>query len=253
MNCAQLLSSTGWDCIPSGVRAIRAVAPFTLGIDGQCAAFYIAQPTDNTFFLTDASETAVHAEQHGMVLTKKRLQALNSTSGVTLAHFDAEGSIVASGPIEDISTALWDAAKLAMALSFKTDKWRPKFEQAKFQATVIAELEAQLGAERIIREAKSQGASGHIVGFPIGVKRSDGLMSVIQPIALDGGKINWSLVYQAHGKFFDVKGASDVNTRIAIIEDGASKIEFGRVANFLSEAAHVHTLSDTKDWTKVFA
>jgi hypothetical protein len=253
MNCAKLLASTGWSCTPSGVRAIRAVAPFTLGINGQCAAFYIAQPSDDTFYLTDACETAVHAEQHGIVLSKKRMQALNSTSGVTLAQFDAEGSIVASGPIDEMQSALWDAAKLAIALSFKTDKWKPKFAQEKFQATVLAEFEVQLGAERIIRDAKVQGASGHTIGFPIGVKLTNGLISFVQPIALESGKINWAMVYQAHGKFFDVKAASDVDNRIAIIEDGAAKLEFGRVANFLSEAASVHTLSGTKDWSPVFA
>lgn len=253
MNCTQLLISTGWRCAPSGVSAVRAVAPFTLGTDGQRAAFYIAQPSDNTFYLTDGCETAVHAEQHGIVLTKKRFDTLNSTSGVTLAQFDSEGSIVASGAIEDMPSALWDAVKLAMALSFKNEKWRPKFEQARFQAIVLAELEAQLGADRVLREIKANGASGHSVAFPIGVRRTDGLVSVIQPIALDGGKINWSLVYQAHGKFFDVKGASEVANRIAIIQTGASQLEFGRVAHFLSEAAAVHTLDGTKDWAPVFA
>lgn len=250
MNCAQLLASTGWDCTPSGVRAIRAVAPFTLGVDGQQAAFYIAQPSDNTFYLTDGSETAVHAEQSGVVLSKKKLQSLNDTCGVTLAKFDDEGSIVAFGPIQDMRAALWDAVKLAMSLSFKTDKWKPKFDQARFQAIVLAELEAQLGAEKIIREAKVQGASGHVIEFPFGVKRSDGLVSYVQPIALDGGKISWAAVYQAHGKFFDVKAASDINNRIAIIEAGAANDEFGRVTNFLSSAASVYTLSGIKDWSK---
>jgi hypothetical protein len=148
--------------------------------------------------------------------------------------------------------ALWDAVKLAMSLSFKTDKWKPKFAQARFQAVVLAEFEAQLGVERIIREAKVQGASGHIIEFPFGFKRSDGLVSYVQPIALDGGKLSWATVYQAHGKFFDVKAASDINNRIAIIEAGAAKDEFGRVINFLSGAASVYTLSGIKDWSQVF-
>lgn len=252
MDCAQLIASTGWDCSPAGVRAIRAISPLTMGDDGQHAAFYIAMPSDDTFFLTDASETAMHAEQHGIPLSKKRFNALNRTYGVNLAHFSDDGSIVASGPQKDLQESLWDAVKLAMSLSFKTTEWQPKFAQAKFQAVVYKELEAQLGAERLIKEAKIQGASGNTIGFPIGVRRIDGLFSFVQPIALENNRLNWAVIYQAHGKFFDVMAASEINNRIAVIEDGASKVEFGRAASFLAPAAAIHTLSGTKDWRAVF-
>ena len=243
MNCATLNSITQWQCQPSGRASIRATAPFTLSEGGPHIGFYIAQPTPDTFYLTDACETAMYAEQLGIVLRKNRLDSLNQTVGVTLATFGDDWSIEASGPIALLQRALWDAAKLALALSFKTKSWLPKFAQAKFQAIVVKELEAQLGADRIIRQAKVQGASGHTIEFPAAiVSAKSGLTIFVQPVAMENDKVNWPAVYEFHGKLFDVKAASDVANRIAIIERGATPIEFGRAANFLGNAAKVITL-----------
>lgn len=252
MNCAELADATGWMCSPVGEHSIRAIAPFELDEGGQHAAFYIASPTDSTFYLTDASEAAMYAEHMGVALNARRYKTLNKTSGVTMAQFDQSGSIVASGSAEDLNTALWDAVKLAMSLSFKKAEWQPKFAQEKFKSIVFKELSAQLGAERIIRSARIQAASGNIIEFPIGVKRKDGLISYVQPIAMENEKFNWGVVYQAHGKFFDVKATSEINNRIAIIEDGAPEAEFGRVAHFLGDAAIIRTLKNIREHESAF-
>lgn len=185
----------------------------------------------------------MYAEQMGAVLRKNRLDTLNKTTGVSLAAFGDDWSIEASGSINLLQRALWDAAKLALALSFKTKSWQPKFAQAKFQAIVVRELEAQLGAERVIKQAKVQGASGHTIEFPAAVLSARSKLPIyVQPVALDNEKINWPAVYEFHGKLFDVKAASEVSNRIAVIETGATSLEFGRAANFLGNAAKVITL-----------
>lgn len=243
MNCATLESITQWHCRPSGRESIRATAPFTLGEGGQHVAFYIAQPSPESFYITDACETAMYAEQMGIALRKNRLDSLNQISGVTLAKFSDDWSIEATGPIGLLHRALWDAAKLALALSFKTKSWQPKFAQAKFQALVVEELEVQLGAERIIRQAKVQGVSGHTIEFPAAIlSAKSGVPIFVQPVALENDKVNWPAVYEFHGKLFDVKAASEVANRIAVIERGATALEFGRAANFLGNAAKVITL-----------
>jgi len=243
MNCATLESITQWRCQPSGRASIRATAPFTLGESGPHLAFYVAQPSSESFYITDACETAMYAEQMGIILRKNRLDSLNQTAGVRLATFGEDWSIEASGPIELLQRALWDCAKLALALSFKTKSWQPKFAQAKFQATVVKELEAQLGAERIIRQAKVQGASGHTIEFPAAIViPKTGLQIFVQPVAMENDKVNWPNVYEFHGKLFDVKAASDAPNRIAVIERGASSVEFGRAASFLGNAAKVITI-----------
>ncbi len=251
MNCSLIASIVSWECSPSGVNSVRAVAPLTLGDCGQNIAFYIAQPSPGTFYLTDACETAMYAEQLGISLTKGRLQSLNRTPGIELAEFSQDWSIEAYGPIEDLQSSLWDAVKLALALSYKSESWRPKFAQAKFQAIVLQELEAQLGLELVLRQVKVKGASGHIIEFPAGIKNGNGSVIYVQPVALENGKINWPSVYEFHGKLFDVKAASEIDNRIAVIESGAPIVEYGRAANFLAHAAKIVSLDDLPSVAKM--
>lgn len=253
MDCLKLAQLTGWKCQSAGVRSIRAISPLTLGEDGQHAAFYIAQPSDTTFYLTDASEISMHAEQLGIEISKSKFDALNKTYGVRFSRFDSEGSIVAEGPIEHLQFALWDAVKLAMALSFKTNSWRPKFDLTRFRDQVIAELSAQIGMQRILTSARVKGMSGHLIEFPLGVILNSGDTCYVQPIALNNGNIDWPLIWQAHGKFFDLKALSDDSQRLAIVEDGAPSEDFGKAATLLTHAAPVKTLKGTKNWAEVFS
>lgn len=249
MNCEQLTAITGWNCTPAGTRSLRAVAPIPLGDGGQLIAFYISQPSDSTFYLTDAGETAMHAEQQGVVLNKNRTDSLNRTFGVAMAEFGSDFSIEASGTLETLQGALWDAVKLALALSYKTASWRPKFAQAKFQSIVLRELQTQLGMERVMSSVRVQGASGHLIEFPISIQQKNGQLIYVQPIALENGKISWPTIYEAHGKLFDVKVASEIDNRIAVLESGAPSLDFGRAASFIAHAASVYTLDDLKTWS----
>lgn len=253
MNCEKLTSITRWHCTPSGIASVRAVSPISLGEGGQHIAFFIAQPTPDSFYLTDACETAIHAEQMGISLTKARLDSLNRTPGIELAEFAIDWSIEASGPLSGLPLALWDAVKLALALSFKSRAWQPKYAQAKFQAIVLQELEAQLGTEKIMRQVRIQGSSGHMIDFPMGIKRDNGGLIYVQPVALDNGKINWPSIYEFHGKLFDVKAASDIDNRLAVIESGASAIEYGRASSFLGQAAPVITIDDIPSLSKMIS
>ena len=237
-----IASVTHWTCVPAGDKAVRAVSPFSLLDAGQHIAFYIGCPTAETFFLTDACEIAIFAEQSGIVLSRARLEVLNATPGVHHAKFEADWSIEATGAFQELRGALWDASKLAFALSFQADKWRPKYAEAKFKTTVLVELRAQFGFERVMEQVRIRGASGHEIEFPIGIKRLDGGMLFVQPVALDNGKLNWPTIYEAQGKLVDLKAASDVENRLTIIEEGAAQDDFERALNFLSLSSKVRTL-----------
>ena len=153
------LEASGWTVLPAGEHAIRAVSPMTLGLDGQHAAFFIARPDDASFYLTDACETAMHAASYGIDVAAKRIDILNETPGVSLAHFDKSGAIVASGPNEQLQEALWDAVKLAMALSFQCAKWMPRFSQLRFRAQVGRALAEAVGANRMVKGARAKAAA----------------------------------------------------------------------------------------------
>ncbi|OZI33040.1 DUF1828 domain-containing protein [Bordetella genomosp. 1] len=251
----QFLEASGWTVRAAGEGAIRAIAPMTLGLDGQHAAFYIAYPGDATFHLTDAAETAMHAATYGIELPAKRIELLNQTPGVSLAHFDESGAIVASGPIDQLQEALWDAVKLAMALSFSCAKWMPKFSRLRFRAQVGRTLVEALGMPRIVKGARTRGSSGHAADFAFGVRaEQSNALTFIEPIALKAGKkVDWTQVYQTHGKMSDVKMADARNARLVILEDGASAEEFKKAVAILEQSATVRTLNKTRDWPALFA
>ncbi|WP_248322002.1 DUF1828 domain-containing protein [Caballeronia sp. Sq4a] len=251
MNCDQLLQVTSWECTPSGTRSVRAVSPFTLGNDGRHAAFYLASPTDDTFYLTDGGETAMHAAQSGIELTKARIEQLNRTPGVRFAHFGGNFAITAEGAADEAEMALWDAVKLAMSLSFSSEKWMPKIDHVRFRALVQSALVRVLGSERVSTSYRTKGISGHIVEFPLAVKSANDRLYLIEPIALAGGeKIDWGRVHQVYGKLADVKQADEVADRLVVFEEGASQAEFGRAATLLAQTAEVTAYRELTRWTE---
>ena len=253
MKCADIIRNSGFAFSPVGENAYRVVAPFSLGSDGQLASFYVAEPSPNTYYITDAGETMMVAEHLGIRLNKRRIDILNHTYSVTQAKIDGDGCITSSGNIDDLSDAIWDSIKLMMALFFKKEEWKPKFAQEKFRSVVFKELSSQLGAERVVRKARVKAASGNTVEFPIAVQGDNRNMIYVNPLALENGKFNWAMVYQLHGKFSDVQSISEIANRVSIIEICDDKKELGKVTNFLRQSSLVRTFNAQTDWKPFFA
>ncbi|OZI45530.1 DUF1828 domain-containing protein [Bordetella genomosp. 4] len=249
------LPPAGWTVVPAGERAVRAITPVAMGLDGQHATFYIAHPDDNSFFLTDAGEAAMHAATYGVELTPKRLDQLNQTPGLSLAHFDHSGAITAAGPQSQLQDALWDAIKLTTALTFQCSQWMPKFSRLRFRAEVGRTLAEAVGADRLVQSAKARASSGHTAEFAYAVRSTAGAsLTFIEPIALKAGKkIDWTQVYQTHGKMSDVKMADADNSRLVILEDGAAAEEFNKAVSILEQSAIVRPLGKARSWSEIFA
>lgn len=253
MNCDQLLAMTGWRCAPAGESTIRAIAPLTLGCDGRHAAFYLAQPSSDSFYLTDGGETAMLAAQSGVDITPTRLDALNRTVGVHFAKFGKDLAITAEGPLAEAQDALWDAVKLAMSLSFASERWMPKLDHLRFRALVERVLIKFAGRDRVKHAYRVQGISGHTVEFSLALQPAVDSICLIEPIALiDQKKVDWARVHQAYGRLSDVKQADADAGRLVVFEDGATAQEFGRAATLLAQTAHVATIRELPQWTAKF-
>jgi len=131
----------------------------------------------------------------------------------------------------------------------------PKFSQLRFRAQVGRTLAQALGANRLVKGARAKGSSGHAADFAFGVRAPGSTaLTYIEPIALKAGKkMDWTQVYQTHGKMSDVKMADARNSRMVILEDGASADEFKKAVTILEQSATVHTLAKTRDWREVFS
>lgn len=244
----QLQTLTAWKIIQADENAVRISSPFVFADDGTCIAFSLFL-TDTGFYLCDDADHAMLANAYGATLNKDKIRSLNETVGVHLAQFDEGGEIWAKGEWDDLQDALFDATKLALSLSFRYEKWLPKFNHTRFKATVERTL-LQLMPERIVQNHTVTGISGHPIKFPFAVKRPDGRLTYIETVAKDGNKLDWSAVYQVHGKFSDVKLNDDPNRRFAFLESGSE--DFGKASTLLADVTSILTL-DAPDLTQMLA
>ena len=95
--------------------------------------------------------------------------------------------------------------------------------------------------DRVIQNHSVKGISGHDVRFPFAVKKTDGNLTYIETVAKDGDKLDWSAVYQVHGKFSDVKLNDDPNHRLAFLEDGTA--DFGEASTLLAAVTNIRTIN----------
>ncbi|MBN9092038.1 MULTISPECIES: hypothetical protein [Pandoraea] len=255
MNCSNLVEATDWVCAPAGRNALRVHAPISLGNDGQLASFYVLEDEPGHFFLTDGHSTILHAIDHGARPTHARLQKIAATPGARFAEITADGEITASGAAADFKSALWDALRLALAISDNEIAWLPKTRQERFASQVARTLRTKLPPGSVISKPRLTGISGHQIEFPLGVLLpGDGGIRAVQPIGVsDDHRIDWGYVYQSYGKLSDLKKATarNVHNRVVVIEPGAPQDEFGRAATVLSEAARVLTFANGDEFTEL--
>lgn len=234
---------TSWKVISQNDNHVRVASPFNFGNDGSCITFNVILK-DNKFTLTDFAEHIMLAESLGAKLSKDKYRSLNETFGVAFANFDMNGEITASGDLEYLQFALFDAAKLALSLSFNYTKWLPKFNQVRFRSLVETQLRKNVPEKNIIIDFETKGITGHTIRFPFALKDND-RMILIEPIALqESNKINWADIYKAHGKFADNKRLDETNKRVAILESTAEETEqLGRASTLLADVSNIHLLT----------
>lgn len=254
MNCNLLAKATQWACAPAGSNAILAHAPITIGNDGQHVSFYVMEDTPGHFYLTDAHSTIQHAIDHGAKPTVARLQKVAKTPGALYAKLAQDGEITAEADASSLNFALWDALRLAMAISDNEAAWVPKTRQERFAAQVAKTLRAKLPANTVVTKPRLPGVSGHQIEFPLGILLPNGGgICAIQPVGVsDDHRVDWGHVYQSFGKLSDLKRASAEGfpNRVVVMEVGASNEEFGRATTVLSEAARVLLFEDSRDFAE---
>lgn len=241
---------TAWDCISCDINHARIASPFTLADDGEVLCFSILYPTANSFLLSDDFQVAMHASNFGISLDKRKIEIINETVGIEFAQMASDGEIIASGNISTLQESLFDAVKLAMSVSFKYDKWIPKFNAIRFKTLVGKALKKSIDERKILTEYSALGASGHMIKFPYAIKTNDSNILIETIAASDNKSVNWDGVYRSHGRFSDVKQIDKTNKRLIIIEHSSNKAEFERASSFLADVASIRTLESTPDWAK---
>ena len=108
-----------------------------------------------------------------------------------------------------------------------------------FERTIAKVLSEKYGS-RLSRTPSAVGASGHELQFPLGLDIGKPGQQFIQPIAAKtDGSVNWRSVYQATGKFLDLKNNEIPGGRVVVIESANNIESIHQAEVILQNAARV--------------
>lgn len=247
MNCEELIGKLGFRCRPLGEGAYRLWSPFTYGNDGELVGLYV-EPAGDGYLVTDNAASFMHAASMGANLTKVRVNAIRRLAGD--AVIVSEGGEIRAHVREDqLPDAIANVLNVAMAVSHYESAWLPRAASAAFSDAVGQVLAEALG-DRLKRNVKVTGASGHQIEIPF-VVESGSERTYIQPVAYGDDRVEWDYVYRGLGKMLDLKNAgADDAARTIVIDDARPDEELAKAITLLAVAATVVNFSRLRTWAE---
>ncbi|MCL6710487.1 DUF1828 domain-containing protein [Pseudomonas sp. R2.Fl] len=209
-------------------------SPMAFPSDGTLIGAYVTTAGDGKIRITDDGDVAFHMAVAGAEITSARMAAYREIAAHYGLAIDDDGILNTVCPEESATAVLARYVQAVSAIATKGLRHRPK-EDERFERLVTEILVRRYGA-RVSRRPEVVGLSGHIVRFPLAIDYTSERPSYIQTIAADNNVIQWKSVYEAGGKFKDVRGARADVPLIAVME--ASR-DSDKAANFLADSASV--------------
>lgn len=207
---------------------------WTFPSDGTLIGAYIVADEDGCVRITDDGDIVFNAAVSGANVTRNRAaryQALAEGFGLTL---DGDGVISTTCGLDELPYAVARYMQAASAIAQASLKHRPK-DNERFERIIGTLLEAQFG-KRITRRPEVVGISGHQLRFPFGLDLDGHKPALIQTISADDDQTSWKSVYEAGGKFSDIRSARPNLRLIAILESAKDTEKAGR---YFADAADV--------------
>lgn len=202
--------------------------------DGTLIGAYIVSAEGGRVRVTDDGDIVFNAAAAGAHVTRtraSRYRAMAEGFGLTL---DDDGVISATCSVEELPYAVARYMQAASAIAQASLKHRPK-DNERFERIVGTLLEARFG-KRLTRRPEVVGISGHQLRFPFGLDLNSSSPALIQTISADIGQTSWKAVYEAGGKFSDIRPARPNLRLIAVLESAKDTEKAGR---YFADAADV--------------
>lgn len=248
MNIKEL---TSWDVVTENDTTILVSSPFCMRDGGECISFYIHK-NGNNFIISDEYFCVQYAEMYNINLDKKKLDGVKRRSCVNFAEFQDDGAIIAYATPETLEFALFDAAKLALGISYEIASWMPKFGEDGFKATLQTALVKSIDKDLIIPKFKTHGFTKEIeVPFAIVYETKKYLIDVISKKNKDSFK--WNDVYVTHGKYSDIKMFDDKSfKRFVVFENDMNQEDTAKAQTLLTEVANTLVFSPDYNLSEIF-
>lgn len=202
--------------------------------DGTLIGAYIVAADDGRVRVTDDGDVVFNAAVTGADVTRNRAiryRALAEGFGLTLGD---DGVMSTTCSVDELPYAVARYLQAAGAIAQASLKHRPKDDE-RFERVIGTLLEAKFG-KRVTRRPEVMGISGHQLQFPFGLDVDGDTPTLIQTISADDDKTKWKSVYEAGGKFSDIRSARSNVRLIAILESAKDTEKAGR---YFANAADV--------------
>lgn len=202
--------------------------------DGTLIGAYIVAAEGGRVRVTDDGDIVFNAAVAGASITRNRAsryRAMAEGLGLTLGE---DGVMSATCSVDELPYAVARYMQAASAIAQASLKHRPK-DNERFERIIGTLLEAQFG-RRITRRPEVMGISGHQLRFPFGLDVNGPNPALIQTISADDDQTSWKLVYEAGGKFSDIRPARPDIRLIAVLE---SAKDTGKAGRYFADAADV--------------
>ncbi len=215
-------------------RAGYIESPMAFPSDGTLIGAYVIATGEDRFHVTDDGDTVFHSSVAGADVTAARLKSYRNIAAEYGLALTDEGVMNATCSAQDLSAVLARYMQAASAIATKSIRHRPKDDE-RFERIVSAVLLAHYG-NRVTKRPEVTGLSGHQLRFPFGLDLRGPRPALIQTIAADDEVIHWKAVYEAGGKFKDVRSARGDMQLIAVLE-GSKDVD--RASRFFADTASV--------------
>lgn len=199
---------------------------WTFPCDGTLLGAYIVGAGGDKVRVTDDGDIVFNAAAAGAEISKARLaryRALADRYGMALGD---DGILNATCSVAELPFAVARFIQAANAIAEASLKHRPK-DSDRFEKIIGTLLEAKFG-KRIMRRPELTGISGHQLRFPFALDFNELKPALIQTIPADDERTNWKAVYEAGGKFSDIRPARPDFRLIAVLEAAEDTEKAGR-------------------------
>lgn len=209
-------------------------SPMEYPSDGTLIGAYVMDAGDGRVIVTDDGDTAFHIAVAGAELNSARMKSYRQVADSYGLSIDEAGVLGTTCRQDELIGVLASYMQAVSQIAQKGLRHRPKDDE-RFESVVCDLLIARYG-ERVTRRAEVAGLSGHQIRFPFAIAINGQRHAYVQTIAAEMNVIQWKAVYEAGGKFKDVRAARRDAPLIAVLE--ASK-DSDNASRFFADIASV--------------
>lgn len=199
---------------------------WTFPCDGTLIGAYVLDADGGSVRITDDGDTVFNASVAGADITRNRAARYRALAEGFGLSFGDDGVISTVCSLEELPYVMARYMQAATAIAQASLKHRPRDDE-RFERIIGTLLEAQFG-KRVSRRPELVGISGHQLRFPFGLDLNTTKPALIQTISADDEQTSWKSVYEAGGKFSDIRPARPNLRLIAILESAKDTEKAGR-------------------------